>query len=138
VNDAVPRPLPQPDADTEPFWTAARDGVLLLQRCVAEGHVHFYPRPVCVTCAADVEPFEASGDGEVHTFTVVHKSGAPPFNAMTPFVLALVQLDEGPRMMTNIVECAPDAVTIGMKVRVTFERQSDDITLPMWRPVVDG
>jgi uncharacterized OB-fold protein len=84
-----------------------------------------------------VEPYAASGRGEVHTFTVVHKSGARPFNAMTPFVLALVQLDEGPRMMTNIVGCAPDQVRIGMRVRVCFERQTDDVTLPMWRPAVD-
>jgi uncharacterized OB-fold protein len=138
MTEPILRPLPQPDPDTEPYWTAARDGVLLLQRCVAAGHVQFFPRPVCVTCAADVASFEASGRGEVHTFTVVHKSGAPPFNAMTPFVLALVQLDEGPRMMTNIVGCAPDAVTIGMRVRVTFERQTDDISLPMWRPEADG
>src|SRR3954471_507328 len=79
MTTAAPRPLPQPDPDTEPFWAAAGDGVLLLQRCVAAGHVQFYPRPLCVTCAADVESFAASGRGEVHTFTVVHKSGAPPF-----------------------------------------------------------
>jgi uncharacterized OB-fold protein len=130
------RPLPVPDPDTQPFWDGTKNRQLLVQRCRANGHVQFYPRSVCVTCAEDVEWFEASGLGVVYSFTVVRQSGAAPFKEMTPYVLALVELDEGEnvRMMTNIVGCQPDAVSIGMRVAVSFEPETEDITLPLWRP----
>jgi uncharacterized OB-fold protein len=128
--------LPTPDAETEPFWDACKEGRFLLKHCNACGEDYFYPRPFCPKCwSSDVEWKQASGDGKVYTFSVVRQNDLPPFPERVPYVAAIVELDEGPRVMTNIDTSELDAVTIGMRVHVDFKPISDDVTIPVFKPV---
>ncbi|MFA5883822.1 MAG: Zn-ribbon domain-containing OB-fold protein [Acidimicrobiia bacterium] len=129
--------LPTPDEETEPFWAAANAQQLLVKHCNACGEYHFYPRPFCPLCwSADVEWFEASGRATLYTWSIVHVNDLPPFNERVPYVAALVDLEEGPRMMSNVVECELDALEAGMPLEVVFHQVSDDprYTLPRFRP----
>lgn len=137
MNDAViERPLPIPDAATAPYWSAAHEGRLELPCCLDCRRRHFYPRTLCPHCgSARLEWAACSGRGVVYSYTVVHRAPSPAFAAEVPYVVAVVELEEGPRLMTNIVDCAPDAVRVGMSVRVAFRRMSDSITLPVFEPL---
>jgi uncharacterized OB-fold protein len=129
-------PLPVPTPETRPFWEAARRHELCLQRCRTCGRHVFYPRVACPHCfGRDLEWQRVSGRGTLHTFTVVHR-GQREFPLPTPYVIAVVELDEGPRLMTNLVGIAADAakVHIGMPVEVVFEDVSAEIALPRFRP----
>lgn len=127
--------LPTPDPSTQPWWDAAREGRLLVKRCADCGRAHFYPRPFCPHCwSANVAWEQASGRGTLYTWSVVHQNDLPPFNERVPYVAAIVELEEGPRMMTNIVDCDPAALAVGMPVEVTFRPATDDVTLPVFRP----
>jgi uncharacterized protein len=117
----------------EPFFDAAREGKFLIQRCGACKEYQFYPRQVCVHCgSADVEWAEASGRGTVHTFTVIHQQGMPGWRDETPYVAAIIDLAEGPRMTSTVVECAPEDVKIGMDVEVVFVEEGPYV-LPRWK-----
>jgi uncharacterized OB-fold protein len=131
-----PRPAPAPDADSAAFWAASLEGRLVLQRCTACGSVQHPPRAFCVECHGAVETIEASGRGTVYSRTVIRQNLARPFRDLVPYVVALVDLDEGPRLMTNVVGCDPDDVAIGARVRVRFERVSDDAAIPLFE--LDG
>jgi uncharacterized OB-fold protein len=127
----MPTPtLPATSALTQPFWDAAAQGRLLLPRCNACGRHFFRPEVACTHCfATDWGWVQASGLGTVYSFTVVHKAPAPGF--VVPFVLAVVELDEGPAMLSNLVggnEQAPGC--IGMRVRVRFEEVARGVHLP--------
>jgi len=127
--------LPTPEHDTQPYWDAARDGRLLIRRCRACGAAGFYPRPFCVQCwSEDVVWEEASGRATLYTYSVVHQNDLPPFQSWLPYVAAIVELEEGPRLMTNIVDCAFDQLAVGMALEVTFRPHSDTITAPVFRP----
>ena len=129
-------PLPVPTPETKPFWDAARRHELTLPRCRPCGSFFFFPRSVCPRClSADVEWRQVSGRGTLHTFTVVHR-GAKGFPLGTPYVIAVVELAEGPRMMTNLVGAEPDPakLRIGMPVEVVFRDVSSEVTLPHFRP----
>jgi hypothetical protein len=127
--------LPQPDLETQPFWDAARDGKLLVKRCNACGEHHFYPRPFCPKCwSDDVEWAEASGAATLYTWSVVHRNDLPPFGERVPYVAAVVDLAEGPRMMTNVVECEFDALEMGMALEAVFHPISDEFTIVQFRP----
>ena len=128
--------LPSPDAETQPFWDGARDGKLLIRRCDACGEAHFYPRPFCPKCWSDqVRWEEASGRAVLYTWSVVHQNDLPPFPERVPYVAAVVDLEEGPRMMTNVVDADLDALQAGMQLEVDFQPISDDVTIPVFRPV---
>ena len=112
-------------------------GELRLQRCNACGKVYFPPRPFCPACAArDVAVFAASGKGRLYSY-VIHHRPVPGFTP--PYAIAVVELDEGPRMMTNITDCpqTPEALELDMPVEVAFEKLDDEITLPLFRPATD-
>jgi hypothetical protein len=129
----LPRPEPKPTPETAHFWDGTREGELRLQRCRTCGDAYFPPQPVCPRCASDdVEVFRASGRGTLHTYVVNHRA-APGFHP--PYVLAVVQLDEGPRMLTNLVdvEPEPDALPLDLPVEVTFEAVGET-ALPVFRP----
>ena len=129
-------PIPVPTPETRPFWDAARRHELQLQRCRSCGRHVFYPRATCPHCfATDLEWRRVSGRGTLHTFTVVHR-GPRSFSLPTPYVLAIVQLAEGPRLMTNLVGIAADPaqIRIGMPVEVVFDDVSPDVALPRFRP----
>jgi len=130
------RPLPQPYQDTATYWAAAKEHRFVIQKCSDCGEHQFYPRGVCSHCLSSVLEWKtASGMGTVYSFTVNHRAPHPGFTGMTPFVTAIVALAEGPRMMTNIVDCDPETVAINMPVEVTFDDVTGDVTLPMFRPV---
>jgi len=128
------RPLPAPSPLTQPFWDAARRHELWVQRCRACDTHLFYPRYLCTTCGSDdLAWVEASGRGTVFTYTVARRPTHPAFADLVPYVIAVVELEEGPKLTTNIVDIDPDDVTIGMAVRVTFA-DGDDVTLVHFRP----
>ena len=127
------RPLPQPDPETAFFWEAAQNGELHILRCNACGHYIHLPRPACRECGStDLAPAKVSGRGVVHSFTVTH---FPLPGYEPPFAVVLVELEEqtGLRLVSNLVDVAPDDVEIGMPVEVTFEKAADDVTLPLFR-----
>jgi uncharacterized OB-fold protein len=127
--------LPRPTPETATFWAGCREGRLLIQRCTACGQHQFYPRMVCTSCSsARLDWVEASGRGKVRSFTVVRRPVTEAYAADTPYVIALIELDEGPTLMSNVVDGDPARVSIGMPVEVLFEAWSDDITMPLFRP----
>jgi uncharacterized OB-fold protein len=127
--------LPTPDNETQPFWEAAKEGRLLIKRCNACGEFHFYPRPFCPRCwSEDVEWFEAGGRATLYTWSVVHRNDLPPFPERIPYVAAIAELEEGPRMMTNVVDCAFDRLEVGMALEAVFHPTSDDVTIVQFRP----
>jgi uncharacterized OB-fold protein len=128
------RPLPAPDHLSAEYWRSAADGKVLYQECPACGHRQFYPRVVCTKCGATPEWRTASGKGTVHTFTVIRQNYAAPFREQLPYVVAMVELDEGPRMMTNLTGCEPDDVRVGMPVEAYTVPVDEEIGLPFWRP----
>ena len=134
--DAKPKkPLPRVDEETKGFWEACRRHELYVQRCRACGSKRHYPRAVCPFCLSeDTEWLRCRGTGVVYTFTVTHQNQSPGFRDELPYVMAYVELDEGPRLLTNIVECTPDAVRIGMRVEVVFDDVTDDIAIPKFKP----
>jgi hypothetical protein len=132
--------IPVPTPETRPFWEAARRHQLVLPRCRACGRLHYHPRAACPFClSGDLDWQPVSGRGRLTTFTVVHR-GLPNFPLGVPYVLAIVELDEGPRMMTNLVGVEPDParLRIGMRVEVAFADVSEQIALPHFRPVEES
>lgn len=129
------RLVPVPDPITEPFWKAASEGRLVAQRCRECSRSVFYPRAVCPHCGGRYLDWEElSGRGKIYSFTVVHRPAHPGMAAAVPYVVALVELEEGPRLMSNVIHCEPDEVSIGMEVEVCFERLSEQISIPLFRP----
>ena len=132
----IPRPIPIPDPATEPYWRSARAGKISLPRCLECGQAHFYPRAICPHCrSGKLEWIDAAGTGTVYSFTIVHRAPSPAFAADVPYTVALVALDEGPHLMTNIVDCPPGDVAIGMKVAACFLALDDATGLPVFAPV---
>jgi uncharacterized protein len=128
--------LPTIDEETREFWDGCRAGRFLVRRCNACGEFHFYPRPFCPSCwSDDVEWTEASGRARLYTYSVVHANDLPPWPERVPYVAAVVDLEEGPRVMTNVEDVAFDDLEIGMALEVTFRAISDDVTIPVFRPV---
>jgi hypothetical protein len=128
------RPLPAITPETRHFWEGARAGELRLQRCAACTHVYFPPRPFCPRCGGRaVSVVRASGRAILYSY-VIHHRPAPGFTP--PYSIAVVQLEEGPRMMTNIVDVAqaPEALQLDMPLEVAFQRMNDEIHLPLFRP----
>ena len=127
------RPLPQPDPETAFFWEGARQGQLLILRCGACGLYIHPPRSSCRRCgSAEIHPAPVSGRGAVHTFTVTRRA-LPGFDP--PFAVVLVELEEQPglRLVSNLLDVAPERIEIGLPVEVAFEPVADDVTLPLFR-----
>jgi uncharacterized OB-fold protein len=119
------KPGPHPSAVSMPFWEAAAEHQLLLQRCADCGSWQHYPRALCANCWSTALAWsEAAGTGTVWTVTVAHRPGHPAWSADVPYAIAIVELDEGPRLLANVVGCPPDAAAVGMRVRVAFERRA--------------
>ena len=127
------RPRRAMSQDTQFFWNGVRSGELLIQRCSSCGELRHPPRPMCPSCRSmDWDTVPASGRGEVYSYVVYHHPLVPPFEA--PYVVALIELEEGVRMISNVVGVDPHEVAIGMPVEVTFEAVDDELTLPLFRP----
>ena len=127
------RPLPGIDDESRPFWDAAREGRLLVQRSEGCGRHVFYPRAICPHChEARLEWVDASGRGEIHSFTVAHRPAGPWFADKVPYVVALVELDEGVRMLGGLRVEDVSSVRVGQRVRVAFDAATDEVTIPVW------
>jgi uncharacterized protein len=124
--------------ESEPFFDAAREQRLVIQKCSACNEHQHYPRKVCIHCgSSELEWVEAAGNGTVHTYTVIHQQGMPGWRDEVPYVAAIIDLDEGVRMTTTVVECSPDQMSIGMPVTVTFVDEGQEpgrYVLPRFRP----
>ena len=128
-------PLPHPTPESKPFFDALKERRLLIQRCEECGLAYYYPRPFCPACLSGrVEWEQASGRGKLYSF-VINQRAAPGFVA--PYIIAVVELDEGPRMMTNLVDVEPDPelVRCEMPVEIVFDDVDDNFTLPRFRPI---
>src|SRR3954471_10510080 len=127
--------LPTIEDDTRPFWDAAREERFLVKRCRACGAVHHYPRQFCPSCwSDDVVWVDASGRATLYTWSVVYLNDLPPFPERVPYVAAVVDLEEGPRVMTNIVDCDFDDLTVGMPLVAQFRDVGDGVTIPVFVP----
>jgi len=132
---AIEKPLPRPTEDSAPFWEAAVRGELRMQRCGDCGHVRFPPALLCGRClSANAEWVKLSGRGTVFSWIVIHQSQHPAFNADVPYNVAIIELEEGPRLHTNVVGCQNAELHIGMPVEVVFEKVNDDTALVKFRP----
>jgi uncharacterized OB-fold protein len=120
---------------TQPYWDGARRNQLLIQRCSACGHVWHPPLPRCPSChSVAVEWMPVSGRGRLYTYTVVYHATHAAMADKVPYISALVELEEGPRVLTNLRNCAEADVSVGMPVSVLFEELTDDVTLPQFEP----
>jgi uncharacterized OB-fold protein len=128
-------PLPVPNADNQGFWSACGRHELRLQRCRRCGAWRHPPRPMCPHCRTSESDWEpVSGRGTVYTFTIVHGPTLPVFQRRTPYNVAVIQLEEGPFLVSNVVDCAAEHLRIGLPVAVMFEDVGDGISLPKFRP----
>ncbi len=131
------KPLPEPSETSRPFWEGVRARELRLQRCRDCGKHVFYPRAICPFCLSEyLEWVTASGKGKVYSHTVVRRAMHPAFREDLPYVLAIVELDEGPRLTTNIVGVEPEGVRVDMRVRAAYDDVTPDITLLKFEPLL--
>ena len=135
MSAALPAPKPIVNAETQTFWDATREGRLVLPRCDSCDTVIWYPRRFCPSCGSNqITWFDASGHGTIYSFTEIAKGGGRYRDAGS-YVLAFVELDEGPRVMTNIVGSPGDDLAVGQRVRVEFHPTEEGTALPRFRPV---
>jgi uncharacterized protein len=136
--EEIPHPeYPLPDVDDpvmRPFWEGARAGVLRQQRDRTSGEVHWPPKPMYWKGGDRLEWFDASGRGEIFSYVVAHAPHLPAFQHLLPLIIVLVELDEGPRLVGYMVNCKPEEMRFGMKVRVVFKKLTDEVSLPIWEP----
>jgi uncharacterized OB-fold protein len=127
-----------PSPTTQAFWAATADEQLLLQRCASCGHTQLYPRATCTSCSStDLGWVPASGRATLHTFTVARRATHPGFDGAEPYVVAIIELAEGPRITGNVVGCPVDDVRVGMSLALMWDEPGEDgIRLPLWRPAV--
>lgn len=128
------KPLPHPTVPSRPFWDAAKRHELQIQCCGSCGAHIFYPREVCAEClSSELRWIQASGKGTLYSYTVALAPTHPAFADDVPYIVAIVELEEGPRITTNIVGCEPEAVEIGMPVEATYDDVTHDMTLVKFR-----
>jgi uncharacterized OB-fold protein len=131
----MPKPRPQPTPVSQPFWDALRDERVDLQRCDECSRWVYYPRSRCPACLSDQLTWTTvDGRGTVYTFTVAEQATAPPFADEVPQLLALVELTEGVRVSTTLVDVGVDAIRVGLPVEPVFDHGDDGITLLRFRP----
>jgi uncharacterized protein len=134
------KPLPTITTEAKPFWDGAANNKLLMQRCLDCRNYVWTPRPGCFQCGSeDLAWQELSGKGEVYSFTVIRqvvgRAASQAFEKDIPYVIAWIDLNEGPRMISNVVGCPVEDVKLGMKVSVIFDQQSPEVWLPKFKPV---
>ena len=130
------RPIPPTSELTQPYWDATRKGELVVQHCGSCNDALFPPRAHCPSCgSADLSWRPVSGKGTVYTYTIARRPPHPVFAEQCPLAIGIIELDEGPRLMSNIVNCDPQDIAVGMPVQVTFEAIDDsDVMLPVFAP----
>jgi len=127
--------LPTPEGDTFEWWEAAKQERLLIRHCEDCGAYSYYPRPFCPKCWSErVVWHQASGEATLYTWSVIYSNDMPPFKERVPYVAAVVDLTEGPRMMTNVIDTPFEDLRVGMDLQVRFMPISDDFTIPVFVP----
>ena len=130
-----PRPRPMNETLSKPFWEATKRHELVLPRCRTCSKIFFYPREQCPNCySSDLDWTQVSGKGRLYTFTVVHQTAHPAFQPESPHIYAIIQLNEGPRMPSNLIGCEIEDARIDMAVEAVFDDASDEYTLVKFRP----
>jgi uncharacterized OB-fold protein len=131
---AVPRPLPDVEGELAPFFAAAKEHRLVVQRCSGCGALRFPPRELCSSClSTGADWVEVSGRGELFSYNVMHQIYHPAFAADVPYAVVVVKLAEGPKIISNLVDCPVDEIRLGMPVEVVFAPATADIVLPKFR-----
>jgi uncharacterized OB-fold protein len=139
MSESYERPIPVPDLISQGFWDGTAVGELRIQRCPRCGHFQFYPRAWCMHCTSlELDWYVASGRGSIHTYTVIRRHTAPAWKTLLPYVVAIVALEEGPRLMTNIVDCDPESVYVEMPVQARLTPITQEIALPLFAPAAYG
>lgn len=129
-------PQPVPNGDSAPYWAAARECRLLIRRCSACSELHFMPRYLCPSCWSDkLEWVESAGTGQVYSFTVIRRAPLANFAALGPYVVALIELDEGPKMVANVLGSDALSTKIGDRVQVTFEDRGEGALVPQFKRI---
>ena len=130
------KPLPQPTEWSKPFWEGTKQHTLLIQKCTDCKTLIMYPKLFCPNCLSkNLEWVKASGKGKLYTFTTVYSYGPSEFAEDVPYTVGVITLEEGVKMMSNIIGCEPEAVKCDMPVEVVFEDVTPEITLPKFKPV---
>ena len=134
-SQSIARPMPDPAPASKPFWNGARQHKLMIPRCEACGQAWFPPSGRCPNClSADHRWIQASGRGAVFSFAVVHRVYHRYFEGKTPYVIGVIELEEGPRLISNVVDIPPEQIRCNMPVEVVFEDVGDEFCLPKFRP----
>lgn len=132
------RPLPQPiTPESKPYWDGLKEHKLMLPKCEECGKPFFYPRILCPHChSRRITWIQASGRGRLYSFEIAYQSLNPAFKIKPPYILAMIELEEGPRLMSNLVNIDPDPklVTCDMPVEIVYERLTDDVTISLFQP----
>ncbi len=137
IRQTMNKPLPEVTDLTRPFWSAAREGRLVAQKCPRCGACDFPPKPWCVECGCRELQWQAlAGAGTVYSYSVATAvmMNLPGWKSELPFILCLIDLDDGPRMYAQLTDCTPEHVRIGMRVTVRFERMDDEVSMPKFKP----
>ena len=130
------KPLPKVNGDNREFWAGCKEHELRFQKCVDCGHIRWPAAVLCPSChSLETKWIVSSGRGMIYTFAVYHKAYHPGFEQELPYVVATIELEEGPHLLSNVVGCGPDQVTCDMQVEVTWEDISEEFSLPKFRPV---
>lgn len=130
------KPLPQPNPDTKPFWDGCSKHELRFQKCRNCSHVRWPPSIICPMCyTQDTEWIRSGGRGKIYTFVVYHQAFHKAFENDLPYVTAIIELEEGPRLLSNIVGCRPQDVRCGMPLEVTWEDINEEFSLPKFKPI---
>jgi uncharacterized OB-fold protein len=134
--DAAAKPVPEVTEELRPFFAAAREGRLVVQRCRRCGERRFPPREICSHCLGrEAEWVASSGRGTVLSYNVMHQVYHPGFASEVPYAVVLVELEDGARMIASVVDCPLDRLRVGLPVEVTFEERTPEVVLPVFRPV---
>jgi uncharacterized OB-fold protein len=129
------RPIPEITPELRPFFDASRNGQLVVQKCGNCGELRFPPRRMCANCLSrEAAWVPVTGEGEVYSFIIMHRVYHPAFASQVPYAVATIKLKEGAKMLSNVIGIDPHAVKCGMPVKVSFEKLSEEVTLPMFRP----
>ncbi len=134
-NRADKIPLPQPTSLSAPHWQGCKEGVLKAQQCNDCGQYTFIPRHLCSHCQSrDWQWVACSGKGTLYSYTIVHRAPRPQFT--TPYVVVIIELEEGWHILSNLIDCEFDDINLGMAVIVDFKAYTDEITLPLFKPLL--
>jgi uncharacterized OB-fold protein len=129
------KPLPVASGETKPFWDACKEGKFLIQKCKTCNEYQYHYRAFCSHCwFGEIQDIESKGDGNIWSFTVINRNRSPGFIDDVPYVVAMIEIEGGLKIISNVINCDPWKVYIGMPVKLTFTKATEEWTLPMFEP----